>query len=462
MILGMNMIIEDKESWKNQECDSSDLMIGRSKIISSVYFWNFSKKSRNLKNKKNIPPAPFKGGVRNVTLIICWIAFFSIITPIGCITGQESDNKNIIVGAERTEIYFPLVKGKRIGIVANQTSLIGEIHLVDSLLNAGFNVVKAFGPEHGFRGDAGAGEEIKSNVDSKTGIPVVSLYGKNKKPTPEDLAGIEIMIFDIQDVGARFYTYISTMTYVMQACAENNIPLIILDRPNPHGDYVDGPVLEPAYASFVGLHPVPVVYGMTMGEYAMMVNGEFWLKDSIQCDVKVVTLENYDHKSRYELPVLPSPNLPNNVAIQLYPSLCFFEGTIMSVGRGTEFPFQVIGHPDFLLGSFVFTPEDIPDKAMNPPHEGRPCYGFNLSEYESNAVQKDRKLNLFYLLEMYRYFESKGEFFNSFFDKLAGTDRLRKQIEAGETEEMIRQSWQNELNDFKKLRKKYLLYPDFE
>jgi uncharacterized protein YbbC (DUF1343 family) len=410
---------------------------------------------------KNIPPAPFKGGVRPGISIIFWITIFNLVTQWGCIFAQES-KVPVMVGAERTFTYFKDLEGKRIGVVANQTSLIGTTHIVDSLIHAGFNVVKAFGPEHGFRGGAGAGEEINSNIDSKTGIPVISLYGKNKKPIPEDLRGIELVIFDIQDVGVRFYTYISTMTYVMEACAENNIPLIILDRPNPHGDYVDGPVLNTAFSSFVGLHPVPVVYGMTIGEYALMVNGEHWLKDSVLCDLQVIKIENYDHKTPYVLPVPPSPNLPNNTAIQLYPSLCFFEGTIISVGRGTDNPFQVIGHPDYLVGSYDFVPRDIPGKAMDPPYEGIHCYGHSLVGYAENVQDTIRKLNLFYLLEMYKVFSQRKDFFNPFFDKLAGSDQLRKQIIAGSTEDEIRQSWEKDIQAFKEIRKKYLLYPDFE
>jgi uncharacterized protein YbbC (DUF1343 family) len=403
----------------------------------------------------------FKGVVRPGTSIIFWIILFNLVTQSSYILAQET-KQPVIVGAERTEVYFPLLQNKRLGVVANQTSLIGQIHLVDSLVHAGFNVVKAFGPEHGFRGGAGAGEEITSNIDAKTGIPVISLYGKNKKPTAEDLAGIDLMIFDIQDVGVRFYTYISTMTYVMEACAENNIPLMVLDRPNPHCDYLDGPILDPAFSSFVGLHSVPVVYGMTIGEYALMVNGEHWLKDSVQCNLKVIHLENYDHNSHYELPVPPSPNLPNYTAIQLYPSLCFFEGTIISVGRGTDYPFQVIGHPDFLVGSFDFVPRDIPGKAMDPPYEGIRCYGHSLVGYAENVQGTLRKLNLFYLLEMYKVLGKRKDYFNSFFDKLAGSDKLRNQILSGMTEDEIRQSWQKDLSEFEKIRKKYLLYPDFK
>lgn len=414
-----------------------------------------------MKKQDNIPPTPFKGGVGPGISIIIWITIFNLFTQSSCIVAQEI-KKPVIVGAERTYTYFMDLQGKRLGVVANQTSLVGQTHLVDSLIGAGFNVVKAFGPEHGFRGDAGAGDEIENNIDVKTGIPVISLYGKHKKPTPEDLSGIDLMIFDIQDVGARFYTYISTLTYVMEACAENKIPLIVLDRPNPHGDYIDGPILNPAYSSFVGLHPVPVVYGMTIGEYAMMVNGESWLKDSVQCDLKVIQLDGYTHKTHYELPVPPSPNLPNNTAIQLYPSLCFFEGTIISVGRGTDYPFQVIGHPDFMVGSFDFVPRDIPGKAMDPPYEGIRCYGHSLVGYAENVQDTIRQLNLFYLLEMYKVLGKNHDFFNPFFDKLAGTDQLREQIISGMTEEDIRESWQKDIQAFKEIRKKYLLYPDFD
>jgi uncharacterized protein YbbC (DUF1343 family) len=378
-------------------------------------------------------------------------------------TGQAAGTISaIITGAERTEVYFPLIKMKKIAVVANQTSVIGKVHMVDSLFNAGFEIQKVFGPEHGFRGQAADGMEINNDIDPKLNIPVISLYGAHKKPAKEDLADVDVVLFDIQDVGVRFYTYISTMTYVMEACAENDIPLIILDRPNPHGDYVDGPVLEPAYVSFVGLHPVPVVYGMTIGEYALMVNGEGWLKDSVRCDLQVIPLENYNHHTGYELPVPPSPNLPNNVAVQLYPSLCFFEGTIISLGRGTDFPFQVIGHPDYVAGSYDFIPRDIPGKAIDPPHEGEICYGHSFIGYVDTVSGADRKLNLFYLLTMYKFFSQRNDFFNSYFDKLAGSDNFRKQIIAGMTEDEIRQSWDKDILKFKILRKKYLLYPDFE
>jgi uncharacterized protein YbbC (DUF1343 family) len=414
-----------------------------------------------VKNIFNIPPTPFKGGISVGHLRLFFLTFILIFICMDCIYTQDPPNQSIIVGAESTFSYFPLLKNKQFGIVANQTSLIGKIHLVDSLINAGFKVMKVFAPEHGFRGEGGAGEEIENGIDQKTGIPVVSLYGKTKKPNIESLKDLDLMIFDIQDVGVRFYTYISTLTYVMESCAENHIPLMVLDRPNPHSDYVDGPVLKPEFASFVGLHPVPVVYGMTIGEYAMMVNGEGWLKDSLRCDLTVIQCKNYDHNTRCILPVPPSPNLPNNTAIQLYPSLCFFEGTMISVGRGTDYPFQVIGHPDYVIGSYLFTPEDIPGIAMNPPYEGQTCLGISLKGFAENGVREFRKLNLFYLIEMYRFFKARDDFFNSYFDKLAGSDELRKQIVAGLAEDEIRMSWEKDISAFLVVRKKYLLYPDF-
>jgi uncharacterized protein YbbC (DUF1343 family) len=372
-----------------------------------------------------------------------------------------SKNKGLVKpGAERIGKYLELLNDKRIAIVANQTSTIGKTHLVDSLLGLGVNIIKVFGPEHGFRGNAGAGEKIKDNTDIKTGLPVISLYGKHRKPTPDDLKDIDIVVFDIQDVGVRFYTYISTMTYVMEACAENDIEFLVLDRPNPHGSYVDGPVLEPDYSSFVGMHQVPVVHGMTVGEYAQMVNGEGWLENGAKCNLKVIKVQNYTHNSYYKLPIPPSPNLPNMNAIELYPSLCFFEGTIISVGRGTNLPFQVIGHPDFQEGDYSFSPVDISGVAMNPKYKGKVCKGFDLSGY-ADTIVFEKRLDLRWLIQMYKYFQGKDDFFISFFDKLAGTDKLRKQIIAGLTENEIRENWKPQLEDFKTIRKKYLLYPDF-
>ena len=368
----------------------------------------------------------------------------------------------ILTGADQTEKYLPLIKRKKISIVANQTSLVKGVHIVDTLLSLGINIKKVFGPEHGFRGNAADGELVSDSLDKKTDLSIVSLYGKHKKPTAKDLEGIDLVIFDIQDVGARFYTYMSTMTYIMEACAENGVEMIILDRPNPHGDYVDGPVLEKEFASFVGLHEIPVVHGMTVGEYAQMINGEGWLKDGIKCDITIIPCKNYDHKSRYELPVAPSPNLPNNIAIQSYPSLCFFEGTIISVGRGTEFPFQVIGHPDFGIGSFAFTPESIPGVSNHPKFEGETCFGQSLRGFAEHVLYHERRLHLNWLIDYYVYFKDKEPFFTPYFEKLAGTDKLRKQIESGLTEMQIRESWQENLTAFKKIRKKYLLYTDFE
>jgi uncharacterized protein YbbC (DUF1343 family) len=336
--------------------------------------------------------------------------------------------------------------------------MIGNTHLVDSLLKLGVNIIKVFGPEHGFRGNAGAGEKVKDNTDIKTGLPVISLYGKHKKPTPGDLKDVDVVVFDIQDVGVRFYTYISTMTYVMEACAENGTDFIVLDRPNPHGGYIDGPVLEPDYSSFVGMHKVPVVHGMTVGEYARMVNGEGWLNNGVQCNLKVIKVGNYTHNSYYKLPVPPSPNLPDMNAIELYPSLCFFEGTIISVGRGTGKPFQVIGHPGFTEGDYSFTPVDIPGAAMNPKYEGEKCYGFDLSGF-ADTIVFEKRLDLRWLIKMYDYFKGKDDFFNSFFDKLAGTANLREQIISGLPEKEIRESWKPGLTGFNKIREKYLLYP---
>jgi uncharacterized protein YbbC (DUF1343 family) len=372
----------------------------------------------------------------------------------------SKNNGLVKPGAERIGKYLELLNDKRIAIVANQTSTIGKTHLVDSLLGLGVNIIKVFGPEHGFRGNAGAGEKIKDNTDIKTGLPVISLYGKHRKPTPDDLKDIDIVVFDIQDVGVRFYTYISTMTYVMEACAENDIEFLVLDRPNPHGSYVDGPVLEPDYSSFVGMHQVPVVHGMTVGEYAQMVNGEGWLENGAKCNLKVIKVQNYTHNSYYKLPIPPSPNLPNMNAIELYPSLCFFEGTIISVGRGTNLPFQVIGHPDYQEGDYSFSPVDISGVAMNPKYKGKVCKGFDLSGY-ADTIVFEKRLDLRWLIQMYKYFQGKDDFFISFFDKLAGTDKLRKQIIAGLTENEIRENWKPQLEDFKTIRKKYLLYPDF-
>lgn len=395
-------------------------------------------------------------------VILMFLIFQSCVFSESPQESGTDELDQIITGADQTEKYLPFVRHKNIAIVANQTSQIGGVHLVDTLLSLGVNIKKVFGPEHGFRGNAADGQLVSDSVDKKTGLPIVSLYGKHRKPTHEDLVGIDLVMFDIQDVGARFYTYISTMSYMMEACAKHGIEMIILDRPNPHGDYVDGPVLEKEFSSFVGLHEIPVVHGMTIGEYANMVNGEGWLAGGMTCKITIIPCLKYDHKSRYELPVAPSPNLPNNTAIQLYPSLCFFEGTIISIGRGTEFPFQVIGHPDFGLGSFAFTPESIPGVSNHPKFEGETCFGQSLRGFAEHVLNNDRRLHLNWLIDYYSYFKDKEPFFTNYFEKLAGTDKLREQIESGLTEIQIRESWQEDLTTFKKIRKKYLLYTDFE
>lgn len=361
------------------------------------------------------------------------------------------------VGANRTSIYFPLLQDKKIGVVANQTSVIFKndksyTHLVDSLFSLNISVKKVFAPEHGFRGDADAGELIKDGIDVKTGIPIISLYGENKKPTNEQLLGIDIVVFDIQDVGVRFYTYISTLHYVMEACAENNIPLIVLDRPNPNAHYIDGPVLDMKHQSFVGMHPIPVVYGMTIGEYAIMINGENWLKNQITCDLIVVPISNYSHEIPYSLSIKPSPNLPNYQSINLYPSLCFFEGTNVSVGRGTDMQFQIYGSPFLAMNSFSFTPQPNYG-AKSPPHQGVECYGEDLRFYP-----KLNELNLTWLRDAYSLSLDSNVFFNDFFKKLAGNDELQQQIEQGVSIEEIKESWEKDLKSFKKIRKKYLLY----
>jgi uncharacterized protein YbbC (DUF1343 family) len=370
-------------------------------------------------------------------------------------------NEIILPGAYLTGEYLPLLQGLKVGIVANNTSLINKTHLVDSLISLKINITKIYGPEHGFRGNEPEGKEINNNVDPKTGIPVISLYGNHKKPTKADLENIDIMVFDIQDVGVRFYTYISTLCYVMEACAENNITLIVFDRPNPNGYYVDGPVLEPAFTSFVGMHPVPIVYGMTIGEYATMVNGEKWLNEGKLCSLTIIKCDNYTHKSRYLLPVKPSPNLQDMKAIYLYPSLCLFEGTVVSVGRGTDKPFKVFGHPQLTNGTIIFLPEPIKGISEDPPLKGLLCSGHNV-EKASEKIKKQGQLKLTWLLETYNDIGAKTEFFNSYFDKLAGNNKLREQIIAGKSETEIRKSWHPSLDVFMKIRKKYLLYPDFE
>lgn len=389
-------------------------------------------------------------------------------------------------GANNLSEYVPLLKGKRVGLFANQTSMIGRTHLADTLQKSGINIAMIFGPEHGFRGTADAGEKVGNYTDAKTGIPVVSLYGAKRRPTAEDLKNIDVLLFDIQDVGVRFYTYISSLQEYMEAALENDKPLIILDRPNPNGFYVDGPVLDLKYKSFVGMQPVPIVYGMTIGEYALMISGEKWLSDGANKKyaqyekskesggnpfyLKVIKNEGYDHHSKYELPIKPSPNLPNIQSIYLYPSTCFFEGTTLSEGRGTDKPFMVFGAPSLPKKLFAFTPSPN-EGAKSSKHFGKICYGWDLSGTKELVLKEvNQKVQLKWLLEAYRLFPEKDSFFivpksgnmeQSFFNKLAGNNDLWQQIKAGKSEKEIRASWEPKLSEFNTLRKKYLLYTDF-
>lgn len=372
-----------------------------------------------------------------------------------------SSNQQIITGSERTRLYFPFIENKNIAVVANQTSQIGKKHLVDSLFNAGFDIKKVFCPEHGFRGLADAGQKVEDQRDSKTGLPIISLYGNKKKPTRKDLENIDVVIFDIQDVGARFYTYISTMHYVMEACAENNVHFLVLDRPNPNGFYVDGPVREKKYKSFVAMHPVPIVHGMTIAEYARMINNEGWLANGVKCKLKYVPVYGYDHKSLYRLKIKPSPNLPGMDAVYLYPSLALFEGTVISVGRGTEFPFTVYGHPKLPGKGFSFIPE--PNQgARYPKHKNKKCYGEDLSGYSKNILDHGGKIELKWLIHSYDAYPVKEEFFNPYFDQLAGNSSLRRQIKNGVSPYKIRDGWKLGLEKFKEKRKLYLLYENIE
>ena len=388
--------------------------------------------------------------MKYIILFIYWLAVLQATAQV----------KN---GADRLEELFPLLENKRISLVVNQTSLVQNVHLLDTLYNKGVHITQVFAPEHGFRGDADAGEFIKNGKDYRTQVPIISLYGKNKKPQPAQLQQTDIVIFDIQDVGARFYTYISTMFYVMQACAENNKELIILDRPNPC-DYVDGPVLDMKYKSFVGILPIPILHGCTIGELAQMINGEGWLGNNLQCPLKVITIEDWKHGQPYSLPVKPSPNLPNDQAIALYPSLCPFEGTSVSVGRGTDFPFQIIGSPTTKNLKFRFMPHPMKGSDKHPLHQDTYCYGLNLSS-EKNIP---KGFSLQYVIQFYNYFQNltkhaEKEFFTRphWFDLLMGTNQVRLDILKDKSEEQIRSAWQKKLNQYKEIRKKYLLYEDY-
>jgi uncharacterized protein YbbC (DUF1343 family) len=369
-------------------------------------------------------------------------------------TESEQVQKKPVTGADQIDLLLPKIKGKNIALVVNYTAVVHKTHLADTLKTYGIAIKKIMSPEHGFRGTATAGEHVKDGFDTKTGLPVVSLYGQNRKPTAEQLQDVDIVIFDIQDVGIRFFTYVGTLHYVMEACAENGKKLIVLDRPNPNAGYIDGPVLLPEFKSFIGMHPVPVVHGLTVGEYAQMINGEGWLEGKKKCNLEVITLKNWSHDDEYALPIKPSPNLPNDQAIKLYPSVCFFEGTALSLGRGTQIPFQIIGHPDLKNMPFQFTPVDIPGMAIDPPLENKLCYGLDL-----RTVEVPRKIALHYLIDMYNAFPDKENFFVPHFARWAGSNLLAKQIKDGLTEEQIRESWQKDLEAYKVKRKQYLLYP---
>ena len=383
-----------------------------------------------------------------ISIIIFFILSFSEM-----LIAQQAIN----MGAQQPEVYLPLLKGKNVGLVVNHTSKVEDVHLVDFLLNQDVKVEKIFAPEHGFRGDVDAGEEISDQIDQKTGLPVISLYGDNKKPTSAQLQDVDVIVFDIQDVGVRFYTYLSTMHYVMEACAENHIPLIIFDRPNPNGDYVAGPVLKKEFRSFVGMHPIPVVHGCTLGEMANMINGEKWLDQQNVCDLTVIAVKNYTHQTKYSLPIKPSPNLPNDISIRLYPSLCFFEATNISIGRGTTFPFQVVGFPDSSFGEFQFTPLSIPGMATNPKHEGVLCFGEDLRTSALNQT-----FSLFLFFKYYHIFSNESDFLSSerWLELLSGTDQLLADIRAGKSICEIEESWEEDLKAYRDMRQKYLLYPD--
>ena len=378
----------------------------------------------------------------------------SSVVADGSARSKQKPISVLRTGADQLDVLVPKLKDKRVALIVNYTAMVGKTHLADTLKSYGVSIKKIMSPEHGFRGTATAGEHVKDGFDTKTGLPVVSLYGDNRKPTAVQLEDVDVLIFDIQDVGVRFFTYLGTLHYVMEACAETNKKVIVLDRPDPNGSYVDGPVLLPKHKSFIGMHPVPVVHGMTVGEYAQMINGEGWLDGNKKCELEVITMKNWTHADKYSLPLKPSPNLPNDQAVRLYPSICFFEGTALSLGRGTMMPFQVIGHPDLKNMPFQFTPVDVPGMAIDPPLENKVCFGLDLRQVD---VQK--KVDLHYLIDMYKAFPDKEKFFVPHFARWAGNEILAEQIKDGLSEEQIRATWQKDLDAFKEMRKKYLLYP---
>jgi len=384
----------------------------------------------------------------------CYLLSFIFLLNALFAIGQ-SKNK-IITGAQQIDRLLPLLQNKTVALMVNQTSMIGQTHLVDSLLRLKVNIKKILAVEHGFRGKADAGENVNDALDAATGLPVVSIYGdkiSKMKPTAEHLADVEIVLFDIQDVGVRFFTYLSSMQYLMEACAENGKKVVVLDRPNPNGAFVDGPVLVPELRSFIGMNPIPILHGMTAGEMAQMINGEGWLAGGKKCDLQVIAMKNYDHKKKYSLLIKPSPNLPNDHTIALYPSTCLLEGTVISVGRGTRTPFEILGHPSLKNQPFHFKPESLDGMAKNPPYENKICYGVDL------RTETVKGLSLAFLLKMYKDYPDKEKFFTPYFDKLAGNKILKEQIKQGLSEDDIRDSWRKELSQYKTMRKKYLLYP---
>lgn len=396
--------------------------------------------------------------IKFLTLLFCCASCSSLPHPQTSSPQGEGVSANwqtgVRVGAQQLDILLPQLKGKKIALVVNNSSLVGKTHLVDTLKSKGINIQFVFAPEHGFRGDAADGEHVRDSRDSKTGIAIFSLHGTTKEPTADQMAIVDIIVFDIQDVGASFFTYISTMHYVMKACAENGKSMIILDRPNPNGNYADGPVREPEFKYFLRMHPLPIVHGLTVGELAHMINGEGWLESGKKCALTVIPIKNWSHQDEYSSPVRPSPNLPNDQAIKLYPSLCLFEQTDISVGRGTTMQFQILGSPALTDMKFQFTPVSMKGISNTPPHENKLCYGEDL-----RSVKAERKFDLSYLLKYYKLHPNKEQFFLKYFDNLAGTKELRQQIINGQTEEQIRASWEPGLSQYKEMRKKYLLYP---
>ena len=405
------------------------------------------------------------------SFIFIFIAFCTFVS-FNCKTTHQNtgkkDNtaKNILTGADQINEYLPLLKNKKVGMSVNTTSIIGNKSIVDSLQALGINIKRIFGPEHGFRANASNGAHVADEIDAKTGIPIISLYGNKRKPSKEDMDAVDIMIFDIQDVGCRFYTYINTLADIMETCAEYNKTLIVLDRPNPNG-FVDGPVLDMTLKSGIGKFPIPITHGMTIGEFALMINGEGWLPNKLQCTLKVIGLKNYNHAMDYTLPVSPSPNLNTQQSILLYPSLCLFEGTIVSQGRGTMMPFTVLGSPKYKgIYAFTFTPLSIKGMSETPLHQNEPCYGLDLRKYNLMALRKSGKINIQWMMDLYKAYPEKEKFFDRTYskqmgdiDKLAGTTLFKQQIMAGKSEAEIRQSWEPQLSAYKEMRQKYTLYP---